>query len=121
MATEEVRSVSSVTGTFRQLPSSDSSRPAPVGKQEEPAGKNVPVPEKSAAEAKELARKLNVASQSIGRELRFEVDMQGGKSVVIQVLDRDTGEVIRQIPPEKADLYVSESGAMALRLYDAQV
>ena len=45
--------------------------------------------------------------------------MQSGRSV-IQVLDRDTGEVIRQIPPEKASLYVSESGAVAMRLLDAQ-
>ena len=121
MATEDLRSVSSVTGTFRQLPSSDGSSVEPAGKQESSDGKNVPVVEKSAAEVKELARKLNVASKSIGHDLRFEVDFESGKSVVIQVLDRETGEVIRQIPPEKADLYVSESGAMALRLYDAQV
>ena len=122
MATEDIKSVSSVTGTFRQLPSStDGARAAPTaGKQEAPGGKDVPVVEQSVAEVKELARKLNVASQSIGRDLRFEVDMESGRSV-IQVLDRDTGEVIRQIPPEKASLYVSESGAVALRLYDAQV
>lgn len=121
MATEELKSVSSVTGTFRQMPSPDGNRTAPSGKQESPAGKNVPVAERSPAEVKELARKLNVATKSIGRDLRFEVDFESGKSVVIQVLDRETGEVIRQIPPEKADLYVSESGAVALRLYDAQV
>ena len=120
MATEDIKSVSSVTGTFRQLPSAESSRASTAGKPEAASGKNVPVAEKSAAEVEELARKLNVASQSIGRDLRFEVDMESGRSV-IQVLDRDTGEVIRQIPPEKASLYVSESGAVALRLYDAQV
>ncbi len=120
MATEDLRSVSSVTGTFRQLPTADGSRAPASGKQEAATGKNVPVVEKPAPDVEELARKLNVAQQSIGRDLRFEVNMQSGKSV-IQVLDRDTGEVIRQIPPEKARLYVSESGAMALRLYDAQV
>ena len=121
MATEDIKSVSSVTGTFRQLPSTDGSRVSTqAGKQEAPSGKELPVVEKSAAEVEELARKLNVATQSIGRDLRFEVDMESGRSV-IQVLDRDTGEVIRQIPPEKARLYVSESGAVALRLYDAQV
>jgi len=120
MATEDLRSVSSVTGTFRQLQSPTSSRAPETGKQEAPSGKELPVVEKSASEVEELARKLNVASQSIGRDLRFEVDMESGRSV-IQVLDRDTGEVIRQIPPEKASLYVSETGAVALRLYDAQV
>ena len=119
MATEELRSASSVTGTFRSLSSLDGNRAPATGKQGPSDGKNVPVAEKSAAEVKELARKLNVATQSIGRDLRFEVDMQSGRSV-IQVLDRDTGEVIRQIPPEKASLYVSDSGAVALRLLDAQ-
>ncbi len=121
MATEDLKSVSSVTGTFRQLTSQDVGRAAmQTGKEEAPSGKELPVAEQSAAEVEELARKLNVATQSIGRDLRFEVDMESGRSV-IQVLDRDTGEVIRQIPPEKARLYVSESGAGALRLYDAQV
>ena len=68
----------------------------------------------------ELARKLNVASRSIGRDLRFEVNMDSGHSV-IQVLDRETGEVIRQIPPEKAQLYLSASGGVNLRLIDEQI
>ena len=120
MSTEDVRSVSSVTGTFRQLRPVENARPAETGGREASAGKVVPEGGKSEPDAKELARKLNVATQSIGRDLRFEVDMESGRSV-ISVLDRDTGEVIRQIPPEKADLYLSESGAVALRLVDAEV
>jgi len=120
MSTEDVRSISSVTGTFRQLRSVDGGRAAETGKTEAPTGKNVPAVGKSEPEVRELAKKLNVATKSIGRDLRFEVDMESGRSV-IQVLDRDTGEVIRQIPPEKARLYVSESGAVALRLYDSEV
>ena len=120
MSTEDVRSVSSVTGTFRQLRPVENARPAETGGREAPAGKVVPEGGKSEPDAKELARKLNVATQSIGRDLRFEVDMESGRSV-ISVLDRDTGEVIRQIPPEKARLYVSETGAVALRLVDAEV
>jgi flagellar protein FlaG len=120
MATENLKSVSSVTGTFRQLRALDANRGSEAGKQAAPAGKKVPVAEKSAAEVKELAKKLNVATQSIGRDLRFKVNKESGRSV-IQVLDRDTGEVIRQIPPEKASLYLSDTGAVALRLYDAEV
>ena len=67
-----------------------------------------------------LARKLNLATQSIGRDLRFQVDLEKGRSV-IQVLDRETGEIIRQIPPENAKTYVSNFGDVALRLYDAVV
>ena len=61
--------------------------------------------------------RVNVASRTIGRDLRFKVDMNSGNSV-IQVLDRDTGEIIREIPPEKAKISVSISGDMQLRLYD---
>ncbi len=121
MATEDLKSVSSVTGTFRQLPAQDTARAAAAaGKSKAPTGNNVPAAEMTAAEVEELASQLNAATQSIGRDLRFQVDMQKGTSV-IQVLDRDTGEVIRQIPPEKAKIYVASNGAMALRLYDAQV
>ena len=68
----------------------------------------------------QLAQSLNVSSRSIGRDLRFEVDMESGRSV-IQVLDRDTGELIRQIPPEKTSLYLLEAGSVALRLYDDSI
>jgi len=120
MSSEDLRSVSSSTGTFRQLPSLVDSSLSTTGKEETTPGKKVPVAEKSGPEIEELARKLNVASKSIGRDLRFEVNMDSGRSV-IQVLDRETGEVIRQIPPEKASLYHSKTGVVALRLYDEQV
>lgn len=91
-----------------------------TGKQETSTGNKVPVAERPDPNIEELARKLNVATRSIGRDLRFEVNMESGRSV-IQVLDRDTGEVIRQIPPEKASLYLAPSGGIALRLYDELV
>jgi len=120
MSSDDIKSVSSATGTFRQLSPPVGASDSTSGKDETTPGKNVPVVEKSGPEIEELARKLNVASQSIGRDLRFEVNMASGRSV-IQVLDRETGEVIRQIPPEKASLYHSETGVVALRLYDRQV
>ena len=80
-------------------------------------GKDVPVIEK--ADLEQLAQRLNIVSQSIGRDLRFQVDVLSGSSV-IQVLDRETGEIIRQIPPEDARTYVSDRGDVALRLYDVQ-
>ncbi|MDH3532691.1 MAG: flagellar protein FlaG [Gammaproteobacteria bacterium] len=120
MSTDDVRLLSSGTGTFRQLPVLDGNRELGTGKQETTPGNSLPDVNTSEPDIAELAQALNVATQSIGRELRFEVDMNSGRSV-IQVLDRDTGEVIRQIPPEKASLYLSETGAVALRLYDELV
>lgn len=120
MSIEDLKSVASVTGTFRQLPAQVAGGPSKTGNEAARSGNNVPVAEKPQADIEALAKKLNVASRSIGRDLRFEVNMDSGSSV-IQVLDRETGEVIRQIPPEKASLYHSTSGAVALRLYDEQV
>ncbi len=117
MADQDLKPVNSATGTFVALrPQAQNDLQA--GKTTPESGNILPVPERSNADMEELASALNVASQSIGRDLRFEVDMESGRSV-IQVLDRETGEVIRQIPPEKADLYSAGNGAVQLRLLDA--
>ena len=117
MSTNDVKSVSATTGQFPAL----STAAAPqVGKESPANGNPVPAVSASKPDLQKLAEKLNVASLSVGRDLRFEVDLNSGRAV-IQVLDSETGEIIRQIPPEKAEIYLSEQGAMALRLLDASV
>jgi len=78
-------------------------------------GSEMPAAAKTDLES--LTAKLNLASETIGRDLRFEVDMDSGRAV-IQVLDRETGEIIRQIPPEKADVTLTRNGFVELKLYD---
>ena len=117
MSDQDVKNISAATGSYPAL------RPGgePVsrgGKPTAEAGKNVP--EQPQPDVEKLVQELNVATQSIGRDLRFQVDLENGRSI-IQVLDRETGEIIRQIPPENAKTYVSEIGDVALRLYDARV
>ena len=119
MSEQDVKPVSSATGVFA-APQVQLVSDAASGNGDPETGNNLPVPEKASPDMEELARNLNIAIQSIGRDLRFEVDMQSGQSV-IQVLDRVTGELIRQIPPEKAEVYLSDSGSVALRLYDARI
>ena len=119
MSDQGVKQVSNVTGTFRTLHQRAEQAP-PSGKVAPESGKEPPVKARTKPDLEELVRDLNIASRSIGRDLRFEVNMDSGRSV-IQVLDRETGEVIRQIPPEKTSLYHSNTGAVALRLYDKQV
>ena len=119
MSNPDVKQISNVTGTFRTL-QLKAEGPQPDGKVAPQTGKEMPVQATTKPDLEALARKLNVANRSIGRDLRFEVNMESGRSV-IQVLDRETGEVIRQIPPEKTSLYQSGSGDVALRLYDEQV
>ena len=113
MSSEDMKPVSVHTGTFAAL------KLAPeqgAGGNAQPDSGNK-LPEVAEPDMEVLARELNVATRTIGRDLRFQVNMQTGHSV-IQVLDRETGEIIRQIPPEKAKTYMSEQGAVALRLYD---
>jgi len=121
MNSQDVKQLSSTTGTFPALQSraeavQQSGKVAPERGKETPAEAPVVAQEQPDIEA--LTAKLNVAAQSIGRDLRFKVDMDSGHSV-IQVLDRDTGEIIREIPPEKAQLSVAGNGDMQIRLYDA--
>lgn len=117
MSEQDVKTVSTVTGTYSTLRSASAVEPN-GGNVTAAGGKNVPVREQPDME--KLVGRLNQAAQSIGRDLRFQVDLERGLSV-IQVLDRETGEIIRQIPPENARTYLSEFGDVALRLYDAQV
>ncbi len=107
------------TGTFRALRAEEPA--VRSGGNSTPAtGNNLPDrAETDAAKVARIAEALNNAP-SIGRNLRFEVDLSNGTSV-IQVLDRDTGEIIRQIPPEKITTYLQGEGDLALRLYDELV
>jgi len=117
MSDQDVKPLSA-TGTFKAL----SVQPAATagGKPAAETGKAVPAREPAAPDLEKFAARLNAASKTIGRELRFKVDMEDGSSV-IQVIDRDTGEIIRQIPAEKAGAYLSGNGGNEFRLYDELV
>lgn len=71
-----------------------------------PNGKNVPptvaadTAGSEAAKLKELVSNLNAMVQSVHRELKFSVDDDTGQTV-IRVINSDTEEVIRQIPPDE--------------------
>ncbi|MBT8077591.1 MAG: flagellar protein FlaG [Gammaproteobacteria bacterium] len=85
------------------------------GKAEPAAGNSLPAVEQPELEL--LVDELNTTTQTIGRDLRFQVDLDSRRSV-IQVLDRETGEVIRQIPPEKVSTFINENGGLAINLLD---
>ncbi len=48
----------------------------------------------------EVVNELNDAILGVRRELRFSIDEDSGRAVV-QVLDSETGEMIRQLPSEE--------------------
>jgi len=66
--------------------------PAGAGETAGPAG--------DAPAAEDAVRRIQSYVQSVRRELRFSVDDATGR-MVIKVLDPETDEVIRQIPPEE--------------------
>ncbi len=113
MSDLDVNAVSG-TGTFAVLNPTAGANGSDNEEQNE-GGRELPAPAKPDLE--KLTAKLNLASETIGRDLRFQVDMESGRSV-IQVLDRETGEIIRQIPPEKAEVTLTSNGFVELRLYD---
>ena len=43
---------------------------------------------------------LNKYVQTVGRDLRFSVDRDSGQTI-IRVMDRETEQMVRQIPPEE--------------------
>ncbi|NOX67797.1 MAG: flagellar protein FlaG [Gammaproteobacteria bacterium] len=122
MSAQSGNNISTATGTFTTLTSDALGQVAGSGGEStRRGGKVLPPPandEKPDMQA--IARSLNKAPTNIGRDLRFEVNLDSGRSV-IQVLDRDTGEIIRQIPPEKLSTYVLMEGGVAIRLFDELV
>ena len=56
--------------------------------------------EQPPADVKELVSKVENLTQLVQRNLEFSVDEETGQQV-IRVIDTDTGELVRQIPPDQ--------------------
>lgn len=87
----------------RQSQPPESSEQVQKGQKLPENGKSLP-PEKeeklTREKVSEAVGKLNEYVQAIRRELKFSIDENSGRTV-ITVLDSQTKEVIRQIPPEE--------------------
>lgn len=79
--------------------------PVPDTRQVLPEGGNT-VPDNSSSskvsndQVDQIVEELNVKVQDIRRELHFQVNAESGQTI-ISVVDTETQEVIRQIPPEE--------------------
>lgn len=105
------------TGSSTAGTATGSYRVVPGGNTGTRGGKALPPRTAEKPDLARLAQELNNASRQIGRELRFQVDLKLGYAV-IQVLDSETGEIIRQIPQEKAAFMVASNGSLQMRLFD---
>ncbi|PSU29900.1 flagellar protein FlaG [Photobacterium lutimaris] len=54
-----------------------------------------------------LAEKMAMYFQNVNRELKFQVDSEGGDPIVI-IIDKESGDVIRQVPAQEL-LDINES------------
>ncbi|MGR5066255.1 flagellar protein FlaG [Photobacterium sp. DNB22_13_2] len=54
-----------------------------------------------------LAEKMAMYFQNVNRELKFQVDNEGGDPIVI-IIDKESGDVIRQVPAQEL-LDINES------------
>ena len=91
-----------------------------TGKAAPETGNTLPIAAPEVPEIESLVQELNTVSRNIGRDLRFEIDLDKGHAV-IQVLDRETGELIRQIPHENAEISLNRNGSISVRLIDAMI
>lgn len=121
MSDNGLKPITATTGSYPTLRSGTVRAAAENSGNVRPEGGNaVPVATQTKLDMEAIARSLNLANKSIGNQLRFEVDLEKGRSV-IQVLDRETGEIIRQIPPEQAGSVITGSGVSGFNLYDDQI
>jgi len=106
MPTQNIGRVAQIPAP-RDVPSSHAARQAPVESAKPAAQLELPVQAvKPAAEApdvdqvKQATERINKTIQTLSRNLEFTVDEESQENVV-KVVDKDTGEVIRQMPSEE--------------------
>ena len=98
MNDQKIKPASDTTGSYPALvrPSQQGGSPKPAG------GQSLPSSPLDGTVLEALAERLN------------------NRVSVIQVLDRETGEVIREIPPEKARVSATGDGGFDIRLLDSR-
>src|SRR5262245_61460223 len=91
--------------------------PAPASEQLPPAGRTSPPSEVPDAQVdiEKLRAALERFARQVRRELEFRVDEASGRTI-ITVRNKETGEIVRQIPPEEvlAMLHAVAEGAPLL-------
>lgn len=120
MSEQALKPASSGTGSATGSAATGSFPVLTGGKTAPAAGNELPKVEVEKPDIDRLVQELNTVSRSIGRDLRFQVDLDRGIAV-IQVLDSETGEIIRQIPKEDTNVVLSDNGSLQIRLFDEVV
>lgn len=73
---------------------------------------------KQTTKVEQAVNQVNEYVQKLSRDLQFTVDEDSGRTV-IKVLDSETKEIIRQIPPEellRIATYLTDGGGLLLKV-----
>ena len=98
VATEPVRAP---TERSRRSDVVDRAAELEVVRQTPPAVSTTPTPvEKEAPELRDAVETVRTVVKDLQRQLQFTVDEDSGRTI-ITVIDRESGKIVRQIPPEE--------------------
>ncbi len=89
------RSQITKTDTEKPAQTTQSARQAVAAEQSQPTESR-----QQLAKAAEVVVQLSEQVQSVNRQLEFRIDAESGRTL-IKVTDRETGEIIREIPSEE--------------------
>lgn len=99
-ASNVATTVVQTTGTLPERPAAPVVQVPVVGAGVSTGGENRPPPEANRELVEVAAKQIDSFVKTMGRSLSFSVDDTTGRSVV-RVVDPETKEVIRQLPPEE--------------------
>ena len=106
-----IDNLAQISGSLLTRTSNATSKP--VARQGIAAATGGTAPPATIGDVKKAVNQLNEFLQSLRRDLQFSVD-EGSGSTIVKVIDSNTGELIRQIPPEEI-LAVSRAMAYSLK------
>lgn len=100
-------------------PGRDKSPPGAPDASVQPGKREIPLG--SAAEISKVVKDVNTLVHQVGStKISFDVDEATGRSV-IRVLDKESGEVIRQVPPEELLTLVARMRQLSGLIFSQEV
>lgn len=100
--TNEIRATESVTSLAPQILGKDSKSDVkiPEGRKNRPEANADKVREDTRSKIENIANALNQYVKSTQRDLKIQVHEATG-NIIVKVLSKEDGKIIREIPPEK--------------------
>ena len=100
--TNEIRATESVTSLAPQILGKDSKSDVkiPEGRKNRPEANADKVREDTRSKIENIANDLNQYVKSTQRDLKIQVHEATG-NIIVKVLSKEDGKIIREIPPEK--------------------